>query len=377
MSEIGNPEPSVNIAPAPLSPERLPPQARKHADAKAPVPLRMMGAKGLVPLTPIDTTYLLALLATDPDPQVSSTAVATAAKLPDKILSTALREDSQDARVLDFFANALVDREPFLELVLLNNATPDETVARLAATVPVRLAEIIGQNQLRLLRDDRILRALCGNPNAPAALIDGMCDFAVRSGLTMDDLEPMRAARIRVFGANPVPGPSPAEQEALEQEVVAAVAEAQEADENDAEAKARPVGAWSKMNVAQKIRAASFKDSAFRVMALKDSNKLVAMAAIHSPRITDGEIELVARSPAVNEDVLRVLYNNREWTKSYGVKLSLVKNPKVPLPVANRFLVLLRETDLKMVVGNRNVPAGVRNQAKAMLSARQKPGSGH
>ncbi|MBI5547273.1 MAG: hypothetical protein HY901_25610, partial [Deltaproteobacteria bacterium] len=58
----------------PISIERLPPNFRKHADPKSPLPLRGMAAKGLVPLSPQDMCLCLALLAHDPDPGVAAAA---------------------------------------------------------------------------------------------------------------------------------------------------------------------------------------------------------------------------------------------------------------------------------------------------------------
>lgn len=378
MNETANPEATATAADAlpPLSPERLPPQARKHVDPKAPLPLRMMGAKALVPLSPTDTCFMLTVLSQDADATVADTAKKTSAGLPDKILSVALREASMDPRVLDFLAASLTGRDNYLEILALNATTPDATVARLAQSGSPRLCELIGQNQLRLLRDLSIVRALCANPAAPPAAIDGVCDFMVRSGVVIDEVEPMRQARIRIFGADAPPPPDAAEEEKLEQEVVVAMAAAKVAPQDDAEALRRPAAAWAKMSVFNKVRSASFKDSAFRQLAIKDPNKIVALAGIRSPRITDGEIEMAANSRVVHEEVTKFIYNNREWTKNYAVKLALVKNPKVPLAVAIRYLPLLQEHDQKDIANNRNVPHGVRAQAKAMLQKKEKATKG-
>ena len=110
-----------------------------------------------------------------------------------------------------------------------------------------------------------------------------------------------------------------------------------------------------------------------RSLLLRDANKLVAMAAVQSPRITDGEILALAHSRTANEEVLRCIYQDREWTKSYQVKMAVVKNPKVPLPVAMRFLPLLHDADVKDLSRSKNIPAGVRNQARSMIAKREAP----
>ncbi len=81
------------------------------------------------------------------------------------------------------------------------------------------------------------------------------------------------------------------------------------------------------------------------------------MAAATSPRITDGEIISLANSRTCNAEVLRYIYDNREFLRTYAIKISLVKNPKVPLPTALKLLVTLQEKDIKELARDRNVPA--------------------
>ena len=155
----------------PLPLDVLPKPLQKHADAKAPPPLRMMGAKGLVPaVAPVDLCTLLYVLSFDADAPVRDTAVKTADGLPDKIWGVALRSEGMKGPVLDWLSDRFASKEAALELVLLNAATSDETVARLAPVVSQKLADIVRQNELRLLRHDAIIRGLCQNPNALASL---------------------------------------------------------------------------------------------------------------------------------------------------------------------------------------------------------------
>ena len=94
---------------------------------------------------------------------------------------------------------------------------------------------------------------------------------------------------------------------------------------------------------------------------------------IRSPRITDGEVLAAANNRAAQDDVLRVIYNNREWLKDYPVKLALVKNPKVPLAMAMKFLAQLRESDVKDLARNKNVPSGVQLLARKMIEKKNAP----
>src|SRR5438105_15832668 len=99
MSEATQPAQAA-ACPVPLS--ALPSNFQKHVDPKAPVPLRMMGAKALVPMGPKEMATALYMLTYDAEPAVRDTAVKSAAGLPDRILSVALRDETVDPPVLDY-----------------------------------------------------------------------------------------------------------------------------------------------------------------------------------------------------------------------------------------------------------------------------------
>jgi len=121
------------------------------------------------------------------------------------------------------------------------------------------------------------------------------------------------------------------------------------------------------MSVSEKIKLGTLGNKEARTILLRDANKLVGLAVIHSPRITDGEVALLANSKTTMDDILRVIYHSREWTRHYPIKLALVKNPKVPLAIAMRFMATLRESEVKDLAFNKNVPSAVRLNAKKMI----------
>src|SRR5919204_1401683 len=91
----------------PLPLDVLPSTFQKHVDPKAPTPLRMMGAKALVPMGPKEMATALYMLTFDGDAAVRETAVKTAAGLPDRMLSVALRDETVEPAVLDYYAEVL------------------------------------------------------------------------------------------------------------------------------------------------------------------------------------------------------------------------------------------------------------------------------
>src|SRR5438876_11324388 len=79
--------PAPAACPLPLS--ALPSNFQKHVDPSAPVPLRMMGAKALVPMGPKEMATALFMLTFDADAAIREAATKSAAGLPDRIRSVA------------------------------------------------------------------------------------------------------------------------------------------------------------------------------------------------------------------------------------------------------------------------------------------------
>jgi hypothetical protein len=367
----------------PLPVETLPKPLHKHVDPAAPPPLRMMGAKGLVPaVAPVDLTTMLFFLSFDPDDGVRETSTKTAAGLPEKIYGVALRAEGLKGPVLDWLADRFSSKDPALELILLNPSTPDETVARYAAAVGQKQADIIRQNELRLLRHDDIIRNLCKNPNALASSIDGACDFCVRNGMTLLDVPQLIEAHKRVHGVDPTAKPREEETAAQllaeyhaelssEAEAPTAAAQAKQENEEQAKRKLNMTQRVLKMTVSEKIKLATLGNKEARTILLRDSNKLVCMAAATSPRITDGEILGLANSRTANGEVLRLVYSSRDWLKQYAIKIALVKNPKVPLPTALKLMQTLQEKDIRELGRDRNVPQTIQSQARAYIQKKE------
>lgn len=119
-----------------------------------------------------------------------------------------------------------------------------------------------------------------------------------------------------------------------------------------------------RMKVSEKIRMAMMGDKDARVVLIRDSNRMVQLAIIANPRITEGEVTSIAYSRNVDEEVLRRIANNREWTKLYQVRAALVKNPKTPLSISMKMVQTLPLQDLKEISRSKSVPAAVANAAK-------------
>ena len=104
-----------------------------------------------------------------------------------------------------------------------------------------------------------------------------------------------------------------------------------------------------------------------RAQLVRDSNKLVAVAVLSSPKLTESEVEAFARMANLTEDVLRIIAMNRSWVKNYNVVSALTRNPKTPTALSMNFLQRLNERDLKMLAVDRNVSEPVRLAARKFL----------
>jgi hypothetical protein len=126
-----------------------------------------------------------------------------------------------------------------------------------------------------------------------------------------------------------------------------------------------------KLNVSERIHLALRGGKEIRSILLRDPSKEVVMTVLENPKITDTEIEVIAKSRSVPEEVLRKITKKREWMKNYGVVLSLVTNPKTPPGISVPLVSELKTRDLAILEKDKNVVEGVRATAKKLLRARK------
>jgi hypothetical protein len=123
----------------------------------------------------------------------------------------------------------------------------------------------------------------------------------------------------------------------------------------------------SEMNVPQKMARATKGTREERAILIRDPNKLIAVAVLSSPKLTDSEVEAIAKMSSVSDEILRIISFNRNWMKSYAVVSALARNPKTPLPISMNLLSRLSEKDLRTLSTNRNVPEVLRTTARKKI----------
>jgi hypothetical protein len=126
-----------------------------------------------------------------------------------------------------------------------------------------------------------------------------------------------------------------------------------------------------KLNVSERIHLALRGNKEVRTILLRDTNKEVILTVLENPKITETEIEIIAKSRSIPDEILRKITKKREWMKNYAILLSVVTNPKTPAGIAVPLVSELKTRDIAIIVNNRNISEGVRVTAKKLLRARK------
>lgn len=362
----------------PLDVATLSPAAQK---ALGPGPARMMAARGMAPLPPGDQLAVLYQLSIDDDQNIANSARATAQGLPDTLLAGALGDAKLDKRVLDFFAQLATDKAAAFDALMQNPAVADETIATIAGKAGSREVDRIAANEQRLLRHPQIISAMYLNKHARMSTVDRAVELAVRNNVRVPGLSAWDEI------ARSLQGGSASSDDAL----FAVAADAVERDDTmltqgdaDAvadedklgeqaveEAKEIPI---DKLSIPGKIRLATLGSAFARAVLIRDPIKMVSTAAIKSPGVTEFEAARYAANQALSEEVIRFIASKREWTKLYGTKYALCRNPKTPVTDVMRMMPFLREKDLVSLTKSKGVASAVVAQARKLMSQRRSGG---
>jgi hypothetical protein len=287
-----------------------------------PRDVRLLAARGGLTPQVNDQLQLLVILASDPDLVIAGEARHTILRLP----ATALEAVSADTELPDGVRGFYADVETSLATLAARDQAGGE---RLASAAPA------------------------GEPAAdPAAEVIAMPESPAVAG-------PM---------AEPVAEPSvEASPELVPESGEPPIADEAAAIEADPERRGA-AQKLSMLSVAERVKVAMQGSREERSILVRDPNRLVSSAVLSSPKLTESEVETIARMTNVADEVLRVVGTNRTWTKNYPVIAALTRNPKTPVGVSLTLLPRLVERDLRMLSTDRNVPEPIRLSARKLYS---------
>ena len=395
------------------------PVVQSIISGKAPASARMAAARGMLPLPQAELLELLVHLRAEKDAAIASTAQATLdSQNGDDLLSVA-RSNEVAPAVLGYLASLTnVDRRIHEAIVAHKNA-PEEAIALLSrTTTDSSLLDSIALNQQRLIRSPQIIDAILANParspeaerrvketqreffekergarqiadelrargdTAAAEFFESAELATVGGALSVDDAWVI-AGHIEVSDADIDDSwlarefieemmVETAEQTATNAQAVIN-AERVEAGELSPE-RISLIRRIMFMTVKDRVKLALKGDREARGILVRDSNKIVATAVIHNPRLTDHEVEGIAAMRTVSDEVLRLVGRNRAWARSYPIIHNLARNPRTPLATAIQILPRIRSRDLQSISQNRNVSEAVRRQAYRLSEMRAPTG---
>jgi len=122
----------------------------------------------------------------------------------------------------------------------------------------------------------------------------------------------------------------------------------------------------NRLDVKGRIQLAMKGSKEERSILIRDGTKVVALAVLDAPKISDGEVERFALQKNVLEAVLRQIPLKRRFMKNYIVVRNLVSNPRTPLDLGLGLMKHLLVQDLKNISANKEISETVRKLALKM-----------
>src|SRR3954469_13894631 len=246
-------------------------------------------------------------------------------------------------------------RSPLLEMFRRNEADRDVRAAGAQGLLRLQAVEQVALLMLLLDDEDPTIARLA------AVTLEKLPEAAVAQFLARPDVPDLMREFFTLRGIEPAPGTS---ELAVAADTELTGEEPGEESESDDSSPAM----LASLPVVARLKLATKGTREQRAQLIRDSNRMVAVAVLSSPKVNEAEIESFAKMANVSEEILRIISANRSWMKHYGVALGLIKNPKTPPGISTHFLHRLTERDVKALTVDRNVPELVRLAAKRAMT---------
>ncbi|MDD2320377.1 MAG: hypothetical protein PHO83_10025 [Geobacteraceae bacterium] len=287
--------------------------AARYVQPDTPREEKLKAARGEAGLLPADVPVVQYFLTRDPDPEIKTEAVSGLEGLSEQLLLEICSDPSIHPRILQLLATLHGKKTAVAKIILLNPAADAQTQAC--------LAQMAGQSP-----DDTGANGDQDQVAGQSALAEGEIDE---------------------------------------------IAEEEQEDDAEEEFKSNYQLAME-MGISEKIKMALTGDKEWRMLLVKDKNKMVSGSVIKNPRITEGEILTISKCQLNNDDILREICINKDWTKNYQIRKALIENSKTPLHFTLRFLGGLTNKDLGLLSKSKNVSSVISTQARRMIMNKEK-----
>ncbi len=337
-----------------------------------PRSVRLFAAQGLLPVPREDLIRLLVLLGLEGDEEISATARETLGGFESEHFLAVLELPDVEPLDLDLLARAVEDGE-LHQRIARHPRVADETLLWLARHAGTKVQDAIVTNQIRLMSCLEIADALRANPQISQDILRRIREFEEE----FLEKAVVWASAGGEGGDEPEPGITIVEAlealKAIGMTVPESDADAEPPQAPEAGAEPEIHDAFQRifmMNTFQKVMQALKGSREDRMVLVRDRSQLVIRAVMSSPKMSDSEVEQIARARAVNDEALRIIAGKGRWLRRYSILRNLVFNPKTPPQIALQLVGRLSFRDLSILGRDRNVAEAVRRRAKERAAKR-------
>ena len=314
--------------------------------------VQLLVARGLFPLAPQELIPLQVRMAASDDAELADAATESLKELEPSIAASVIGETTE-LDVLEHFAR----HQPHpvvLETLLRHRSSTPDLLALIAPALSAELQELLLIRQDLIIESPKLLETLEQNPELSSyskRRIQEYRDHLVKKPkkepqTPMEELEAL-AEEIT--------------DDELEAAITAALTRPSEGEKDEvtglSEAQVRS------LPIPVRLKLARGAPRTLRTILVKDKNPMVAVAVITGNAIGDAEVEQIASSRSVVEEVLDGIARNRQFSRKYVVVHCLVKNPRTSVGLARRLVPRLSVRDLRNLSKDRNVAEAVRSTA--------------
>ncbi len=327
--------------------------------------LRLLAARGLVPVPLEELVTLQVFLAALDEPEISSVAVESLRKLDPQAAAGVIAD--APGEVVAFLARNH-PHPRVVERVLQRRDVQRDLLCELAPTLDDELQEILLLRQDAIVERPEILDALEANGRLSSFAARRIQEY--RRHLVPSAHSPWPARRGEAPGAEVAPeggatAAASAEPPPLFDQLDSEMDETHLAEmtEQLMQSDGFSEVAIRTLPVPVRMQLSRGAPRNLRQVLIRDSNPAVARSVLNNNAVPESELEQIASNRSVLEEVLEDISRNARWMRKYRIVRALVANPRTPVGLAVRLTSRLSVRDLRTLSRDRNIPEAVRATA--------------
>ena len=117
------------------------------------------------------------------------------------------------------------------------------------------------------------------------------------------------------------------------------------------------------MTPPQKMLLAPKADRATRAVMIQDSDPMLLFALLKNPRLEIDEVVRIAKSSSLGFQAAELILKTAQWSANLEVRVAMIHNPKLPLPLALRILPSLPDAEVRLIAKGAATSAGLKQAA--------------